>query len=118
MTLRPERISLAEVPPNWREDPLYVYVGRAGKGLGGEFGNPIRKGDLCPCCGSVHAEPGETIPCYAVYIQERLRTDACFAESVRLLHDRVLVCFCPIGALCHGNVLAEAAAFLQEQAGL
>ena len=89
-----------------------VYIGRAGKGHDGYFGNPVAANRRCPVCAAVHTLPGDTLPCYRRYLHERLTTDAAFRERVKGLHDLTLVCFCSPRP-CHGTVLAEAAAALQ-----
>jgi hypothetical protein len=108
-------INIRNTPPGWRDDPNYVYIGRKGGKSDGYFGNPIRRGVVCPRCREVHAKPGDTLPCYKEYMNERLISDQQFRERVKRLHGRILVCFCrPPGGfkdrlLCHGQLLARAA---------
>lgn len=42
-----------------------VYIGRAGKGNDGMFGNPVIKGQGCFMCGKTHVDGGSTFPSYA-----------------------------------------------------
>ena len=88
-----------------------VYIGRAGKGYSGDFGNPIRKNTTCPVCGKVHRQVQEILPCYKKYLWERFKRDPSFLEAVKALRGRILVCFCKPRA-CHGDVLVDAIAWL------
>lgn len=89
-----------------------VYIGRAGKGQSGQFGNPVIIGQSCPICNSVHNDRGATLPCYEQYLIGRLAVDEKFAEAFWKLKGKTLVCFCkPINGfrkqlLCHGQVMA------------
>jgi hypothetical protein len=83
-----------------------VYIGRAGKGQRGDYGNPVCVGKRCPICGGVHAGGGETLPCYTKYLKQRLETDPAFKLQVESLRGKVLACFCH-PAPCHGHVLAR-----------
>lgn len=98
---------------NWNpSNPDHIYIGRAGKALPGPFGNPVRVGYPCICCGQVHLTAGSTLPCYEAWLKGRLASDAAFREAVAGLHNRVLVCFCKPGP-CHGDVLASYAQMLR-----
>lgn len=80
--------------------PGDVYIGRAGKGEDGYFGNPFRLDG---------SEPrGATIERFRYYAIARLAGDFEYRERVRALRGKRLVCFCaPLP--CHGDVLAELA---------
>lgn len=92
---------------NWnRSDPNQVYIGRAGKGLKGTFGNPVVVGKLCPVCRSVHSTAGSTLQCYEADLVARMVRDPGFQTQVVGLRDKTLVCFCAPGP-CHGDVLAR-----------
>lgn len=93
---------------NLRREPYDVYVGRAGHGQDGYFGNPVRTGETCPVCGEVHRERGETIACFEVYARRRMQTDPTYARRVRDLRGKVLGCFCKPKP-CHGDVLVKLA---------
>lgn len=84
-----------------------VYIGRAGKGNDGYFGNPIVKGKPCLECGKTHTTNGSTLSCYEKYLQRRLREDEVFREKVRELFGKVLVCFCHDKSKCHGTILGK-----------
>lgn len=89
-----------------------VYIGRAGQGEDGYFGNPYARGKLCRRCHEVHASATSTLVCYAAYLHERLQTDAQFAAKIMALEGKVLGCFCrPVRGfsgriLCHGQIIA------------
>lgn len=88
----------------WQQDDQYVYIGRAGKGLTGEFGNPIlleRESDRL-----------KVLDAYRTYLEDRISRDEDFRAKVKALSGKTLVCFCrPAGGfkgrvLCHGQILA------------
>jgi hypothetical protein len=75
-----------------------AYVGRAGHGLDGYFGNPYR------LIRDVTRE--QVLYAYAAYFARRMATDPEFRGRVEMLRDKVLVCFCsPLP--CHADVIAE-----------
>lgn len=76
--------------------PGDVYIGRAGKGQDGYFGNPYRLTD--------ESRRAEVIAKYAQHFQERLR-DPEFKRRVLELKGKRLVCFCAPKP-CHGDVIA------------
>ena len=84
-----------------------VYIGRKGNGEDGYFGNPVIMKEDCPRCGKPHSTKGSTLPCYEKILQERLKTDMIFRNRVKDLVDKTLVCFCPEGDKCHGNILMD-----------
>jgi len=75
--------------------PYDVYIGRAGKGESGEFGNP-------------HTGPNReaNVKLFKKYFHERLKSDKTFARRVLKLRGKVLACFCSPKP-CHGDVIAE-----------
>lgn len=97
---------------NLRHEPYDVYIGRAGRGQAGTFGNPVATWAVCPECGAVHTSGGATLGCYQRYLARRVATVSFFTEAVQALRGRVLGCFCrpPEGfqgrLLCHGQILA------------
>ena len=74
-----------------------VYIGRAGKGEDGYFGNPfrIRRGE----------GRGTTIERYRDWFLKRVESDLEFRRRVLRLRGKRLVCFCAPN-LCHGDVIA------------
>lgn len=99
-------ISIRQAPTDWQNNNQYVYIGRAGKGMNGTFGNPIVIGKVCMICGDVHSTGGSTLPCYKEYLLTRMATDEAFATAVKSLKGKTLVCFCK-PAPCHGDVIAS-----------
>lgn len=80
-----------------------VYVGRAGHGFDGYFGNPFgTKGGQR--CESVQ----ESIHRFTEYAKDRLYHDPEYRERVKSLVGKRLFCFCKPGP-CHGDVLEELA---------
>jgi hypothetical protein len=77
-----------------------VYIGRAGKGQDGYFGNPFR---LNPGESS-----GATIERFEVYARGRIANDSTFRIRVKELYGKRLFCFCDPKP-CHGHVLARIA---------
>lgn len=89
--------------------PGTIYVGRAGRGLAGTFGNPHRAGDFCSC-GTPHATRAEAIAAFARYFYARLERDPAFWTAVLELRGKRLACFC-VPHACHASVIA---AYLNE----
>jgi len=75
-----------------------VYIGRAGKGQDGYFGNPIK---LAP--GEAR---GSTLEKYREYFFGRLTGDPEFKYRIHQLKGKKLGCFCKPHA-CHGDVIKE-----------
>lgn len=95
---------------NIKEVPGAEYIGRAGQGMDGYFGNPIRRGQKCDRCGVNHIHPSQTLPCFAYYFHERLLVEPDFKEAVLQLKGAELGCFCKtksgVGNPCHGDVIS------------
>ena len=86
--------------------PDVVYIGRAGRGHSGLFGNPVRFNRPCPVCGARHKGPGSTLRCYRIYFRRRLATDPAFHRAVLTLAGKRLWCpGCRGHHLCHGQVI-------------
>lgn len=83
---------------NLYRDRYDVYIGRAGKGKDGYFGNPFRVLNAL--------NRGSTIEAYRKYFNNRISTDLEFKRRVEELRGKVLGCFCKPNA-CHGDVIAE-----------
>lgn len=80
---------------NLYKEPYDVYVGRAGNGQDGYFGNPYR------------AMPRqESIALFRKYFYKRLKEDPTFNKRVRSLKGKILGCFCKPKP-CHADVIAE-----------
>lgn len=83
---------------NLYKEKFDVYIGRAGKGQDGYFGNPIA---LKP-----GEERGSTIDKFREYFYERIKNDSEFKRRVEELKGKTLGCFCAPKA-CHGDVYVE-----------
>lgn len=80
---------------NLRREPYDVYIGRAGKGQDGYFGNPY----------SVQQYGERALSLYASHFQRRLDNDHEFRRRVLELRGKRLGCFCKPRP-CHGDVIA------------
>lgn len=78
--------------------PYDVYIGRAGHGKDGYFGNPYRL--------QVGESRGSTIDKYTVYFLDRVDRDMEFRRRILELKGKTLGCFCKPAA-CHGDVIAH-----------
>lgn len=85
-----------------------VYIGRAGKGQEGYFGNPFAVRKVCDWCGLYHATPGATLRCFREYATDRVEKDAEYRKKVGELYGKILICFCAPNP-CHGDILRELA---------
>lgn len=83
---------------NIRVSECDVYIGRAGKGQDGYFGNPFRL--------EAGEDRGATIERYKQWFIERIAGDDEFNRRILELKGKTLGCFCrPLA--CHGDVIAE-----------
>lgn len=96
-----------------RKEPYDVYIGRAGRGEQGYFGNPIQINHLCPECNRIHRDNSSIVKCYSVYFSRRFKKDSEFRQKVKALKGKRLGCFCKPKA-CHGDVLAFVANGMSE----
>ncbi len=90
------------VPPlprvvNLKFEEYDVYIGRAGKGQDGYFGNPFRADDR----GLQRA-----LDQYRAYFEKRIVEDFEFRRRVVGLMGRRLGCFCKPKP-CHGDIIVE-----------
>jgi hypothetical protein len=93
---RTDVINIRQAPKGWEQNDRYVYIGRAGRGQNGYFGNPF------PLNGHEH---GSTLQRFSDYACARMASDEDYARNVAKLRGKILVCFCkPHG--CHGDILA------------
>lgn len=83
---------------NLYKEQYDVYIGRAGKGRDGYFGNPfpLLKGD----------ERGSTLEKYKQWFYNRLKIDREFELKISELKGKTLGCFCKPNA-CHGDIIKE-----------
>lgn len=78
-------------------EPYDIYIGRAGRGEDGYFGNPFNSGSR-----------KEKIESFRQYAVNRINEDKEYREKVKNLYGKRLGCFCKPQA-CHGDILAELA---------
>lgn len=83
---------------NIYKDKYDVYIGRAGHGKDGYFGNPFK---LLP-----GDDRGATIERYERHFYSRLANDPTFKARVHELKGKILGCFCKPHT-CHGDVIAD-----------
>ena len=81
---------------NLRKEPYDVYIGRAGHGKSGYFGNPW----------TVKDEGAKALVLYRDYFNRGIKTDPEFKAAIEGLRGKTLGCFCK-PAPCHGDVIVE-----------
>jgi hypothetical protein len=87
------------------------YLGNVPLSGYGMFGNPIVKFHKCRVCGKIHQKAGDTLPCYSIYLEERLQ-DPVFSSEFLKLEGMILRCFCRPKdgfkgrVLCHCQIMA------------
>ena len=79
---------------NLRKEAFEVYIGRAGKGEDGYFGNPYR------------GDREQAVEQFRAYFLRRVARDPVFRARVLELRGKTLGCFCKPLA-CHGDVIVE-----------
>lgn len=85
-------------------DKFDAYIGRAGHGQDGYYGNPHIIG-FCKLCKRTH-DREDSIKEYKEYFYKRIAEDEAFRLGVKLLKDNVLGCFCA-PEKCHGDIIKE-----------
>lgn len=96
--MKPKVVNMSKLKKSWILYDDYVYIGRAGKGFAGTFGNPFLLKN--------EKDRANVLEQYRVYLEDRIKTDENFREQVLSLKDKILVCFCSPKP-CHGDILAE-----------
>lgn len=89
-------INIKDAPVDWKKNPEYLYIGRAGKGLGGKWGNPFKL--------ESESDRATVLRKYIQWLQKQI-TYYSWPEEISELRDKILVCFCA-PRLCHGDILA------------
>lgn len=84
---------------NFFKSEYDVYIGRAGHGKDGYFGNPY------PVWTTSEEARTVSLCKYESYMLDRLRTDQEFKGRLLQLKDRRLACFC-VPKRCHGHIMA------------
>lgn len=87
---------------NLRAEPYDVYIGRAGHGQSGYFGNPYRIANP----GLPARTLAGILDAYRKYFEARLANEPEFRARVLELRGKTLGCFCKPGP-CHGDVIVE-----------
>lgn len=83
---------------NIHKAPYDVYIGRAGHGQDGYFGNPYKLYD--------ESRRLEVVLSYEEWFRFRLHIDPTFRQRVHALKGKTLGCFCK-PQICHGDVIAD-----------
>ena len=95
---RKRESTMQTVVVNIYKEQFDVYIGRAGRGQDGYFGNPFRMGS------GISRE--DAVQRFQKYFTERIQKDAEFNRQVLALKGKRLGCFCKPKA-CHGDVIAD-----------
>ncbi len=109
MSGKPKRIQLRR-SKGWRMPPNTVKVDRSTRG-----GNPFRVGEQYvrdkttpgggQSCNTVE-NVEQAVRLFRRFVARQVRTQV---ESYRELRGKNLACWCPLGRLCHADVLLELA---------
>lgn len=92
---------------NLRTEAYDVYIGRAGKGHDGYFGNPFRvRSDRCAHCKQYHTNNAIVVARFETWFVARIKSDPEFQRRVAALAGKTLGCFCK-PAPCHGDIIAS-----------
>jgi hypothetical protein len=83
---------------NIYKEQFDVYIGRAGRGEDGYFGNPFRMGN------GISRE--DAVQRFQRYFIDRIEKDSEFKRRILALKAKRLGCFCKPKA-CHGDVIAD-----------
>ena len=90
--------TMQTVVVNINKEQFDIYIGRAGRGEDGYFGNPFRTGS------GISRE--DAVQKFQKYFTERIEKDSEFKRRVLALKGKRLGCFCKPKA-CHGDVIAD-----------
>lgn len=90
---------------NLKFEPYEVYIGRAGHGKDGYFGNPHPVDRYCSLCRTIHNRT-EAIAAFKVDFYSRIEHDSQYKQRILALKDKTLGCFCKPGK-CHGDIIVE-----------
>jgi len=85
-------------------EPYDEYIGRAGKGKNGYFGNRHTH-PFCKVCNREHTRD-ESIAEFKKDFMKRIQEDAEYKRRVEELKGKTLGCFCK-KKTCHGDVYVE-----------
>ena len=90
--------TMQTVVVNITKEPFDIYIGRAGRGEDGYFGNPFRIGN--------GTSREDAVQKFQKYFIERIEKDSEFKRRVLALTGKRLGCFCKPKS-CHGDVIAD-----------
>lgn len=83
---------------NLLKEDYDIYIGRAGKGQSGYFGNPYRVDQ--------DGTREEVIALFKEHFEWRIAHDSTYHQRVHSLQGKVLGCFCKPDS-CHGDIYVE-----------
>lgn len=83
---------------NLKKEKYDVYIGRAGKGCDGYFGNPFRLEEFKNRLDCINK--------YKEYFYNRIKNDREFHKRIISLRGKILGCFCDTH-YCHGNIICD-----------
>lgn len=89
---------------NIRKSKYNIYIGRAGHGQTGYFGNPHPVG-YCEICKKIH-DREEALSEFKKYFYQKIASDPTFKERVLSMKGKTLGCFCKPNN-CHGDIYVE-----------
>jgi len=101
-------INSVAAPNGWEHDPRFAYIGRAGRGLSGAYGNAHPIG-YCEICKILH-DHYAAIEAFAIEARTKFASDPVYREHVEKIRGRYLVCFCKkpkVEVPCHGDIYVE-----------
>jgi hypothetical protein len=104
---RKRESTMQTVVVNIYKEQFDVYIGRAGRGQDGYFGNPFRIG-----CGMSRED---AVQRFQRYFIDRIEKDSEFKRRVLAVKGKRLGCFCKPKA-CHGDVIADWLNKMEQQA--
>jgi hypothetical protein len=87
---------LATKVVNLKKEPYNVYIGRAGRGEDGYFGNPFHLYS--------ERDRDKVLKLYKAYFDSKILIDPEFKKRILELKGKTLGCFCKPKA-CHGDVI-------------
>lgn len=97
-------IHIRDAPAGWQTKSEFVYIGRAGKGLSGEYGNPHPVG-WCAVCERTHVR-GEAIAAHKADVLRNVLKNGDYRQHLEFLRGKTLICFCK-PRRCHGDTYVE-----------
>jgi len=91
-----------------------VYCGRGKSGLVPEnpheygwLGNPVKLNEICPMCQKTHTTRGLTLPCYKLYLIDKLKDAEWKKAFIDTCMNKRLGCWC-LPKKCHTDIMIQA----------